>query len=365
MTESTSPARAVRGSHRAAGLLTLVEAVAVLGFALFYVYEMVTGATDDLTRAATSGVLILVFGLGLLALARGWARAADWPRTPDGALERAPAARRVVAARVRPHPGRARRGPRRGREHRGGGVVAGTPSRRRPDEGAADTDDVAATCRRGTPTRRPSGVRPGCQPVLWAPRPSGRRPRHPPRSRRGGSAWSSSNTPSLDKVVRRFGSAAARAKVAPRVWTNFTRRLEGGAGGEVDVRDRRAVEDQPRHRIGRAGDELLHVLGELVRVGVEQICVEAEHEQAGRALHAGLGEGVRLLAVLGDADHELVRTVLPPHHLDERQHDGENDALLHADGEDRHGRDGRDVELAAPGDPDPAETRRCRPGRCR
>lgn len=82
MTESTSPARTVRGSHRAAGLLTLVEAVAVLGFALFYVYEMVTGATDDLARAATSGVLILVFGLGLLALARGWARAADWPRTP-------------------------------------------------------------------------------------------------------------------------------------------------------------------------------------------------------------------------------------------------------------------------------------------
>jgi hypothetical protein len=82
VTESTSPARTVRGSHRAAGLLTLVEAVAVLGFALFYVYEMVTGATDDLARAATSGVLILVFGLGLLALARGWARGAAWPRTP-------------------------------------------------------------------------------------------------------------------------------------------------------------------------------------------------------------------------------------------------------------------------------------------
>jgi hypothetical protein len=72
----------VLGSHRAAGLLTLVEAVAVLGFAAFYGYEMVTGATDDLTRAATSGVLILVFGLGLLALARGWARAAEWARTP-------------------------------------------------------------------------------------------------------------------------------------------------------------------------------------------------------------------------------------------------------------------------------------------
>ena len=82
MIESTSPARTVRGSHRAAGLLTLVEAVAVLGFALFYVYEMVTGATEDLTRAATSGALILVFGVALLALARGWSHAADWPRTP-------------------------------------------------------------------------------------------------------------------------------------------------------------------------------------------------------------------------------------------------------------------------------------------
>ncbi|WP_330474209.1 hypothetical protein [Terrabacter sp. C0L_2] len=82
MTESPSPTREVRGSHRAAGLLTLLEAVAVLGFAGFYVYEMVTGATEDLTRAATSGALILVFGLGLLALARGWSHAADWPRTP-------------------------------------------------------------------------------------------------------------------------------------------------------------------------------------------------------------------------------------------------------------------------------------------
>jgi hypothetical protein len=82
VTESTSPSREVRGSHRAAGLLTLLEALALLAFAVFYVYEMVTGATDDVTRAATSGALILVFGLGLLALARGWARAADWPRTP-------------------------------------------------------------------------------------------------------------------------------------------------------------------------------------------------------------------------------------------------------------------------------------------
>ncbi|MER7071459.1 hypothetical protein [Terrabacter sp. NPDC000476] len=82
MEEPTSPTRDVRGSHRAASLLTLLEALVVLGFAGFYVYEMVTGATDDLTRAATSGVLILVFGVALIVLARGWARASDWARTP-------------------------------------------------------------------------------------------------------------------------------------------------------------------------------------------------------------------------------------------------------------------------------------------
>jgi hypothetical protein len=82
VTESSSQIREVGRSHRAAGLLTLLEAVVLLGFTVFYLYEMVTGATDDLTRAATSGALILVFGLALLALARGWARAADWARTP-------------------------------------------------------------------------------------------------------------------------------------------------------------------------------------------------------------------------------------------------------------------------------------------
>lgn len=82
MEEPTSQTREVRGSHRAAGLLTLLEALVVLGFAGFYVYEMVTGATDDLTRAATSGVLILVFGVALLVLARSWARASEWARTP-------------------------------------------------------------------------------------------------------------------------------------------------------------------------------------------------------------------------------------------------------------------------------------------
>src|SRR6478735_7170913 len=45
---------------------------------------------------------------------------------PHGAVERAPAAGRLVAARVRSHTGRARGGRRGGREHRGGRVGART-----------------------------------------------------------------------------------------------------------------------------------------------------------------------------------------------------------------------------------------------
>jgi hypothetical protein len=65
-----------------AGALTALEALVLVGFAVFYVIEMVSGATDNLSRAAVSTVLIVVFGVGLLALARGWFGAADWPRTP-------------------------------------------------------------------------------------------------------------------------------------------------------------------------------------------------------------------------------------------------------------------------------------------
>jgi len=65
-----------------AGVLTLLEALVLLGFTVFYGYEMVTGATDDLARAGTSGVLILLFAIALGALAWGWSRGAEWPRTP-------------------------------------------------------------------------------------------------------------------------------------------------------------------------------------------------------------------------------------------------------------------------------------------
>ena len=82
MTASNPGPPEASGARRAAGALTLLEGLVVVGFAGFYVYEIATGATDDVTRAATSGVLILVFGLGLLWLGRGWLVGRDWPRTP-------------------------------------------------------------------------------------------------------------------------------------------------------------------------------------------------------------------------------------------------------------------------------------------
>ena len=68
--------------QRLAGALTLLEALVVVGFAVFFAYEIATGATSTVTTAVTSGLLILVFGVGLGLLARGWFRGRDWPRTP-------------------------------------------------------------------------------------------------------------------------------------------------------------------------------------------------------------------------------------------------------------------------------------------
>lgn len=73
------PAPAMR---RLAALLTAFEALIVLGFAVFFGYEVAVNAEDSLTTALGSGALILITGIALLYLARGWARGAHWPRTP-------------------------------------------------------------------------------------------------------------------------------------------------------------------------------------------------------------------------------------------------------------------------------------------
>lgn len=84
MTDSAEPpaVEARTRAHVAAAILSVVEALVLLGFVAFYVVEMVSGATTDLTRAATSGVLILVVAVFLAAVARGWWRRSDWVRTP-------------------------------------------------------------------------------------------------------------------------------------------------------------------------------------------------------------------------------------------------------------------------------------------
>ena len=76
------PVAPVTTAHRLAGVLTALEGLVLVGFAVFYVIEMASGATDNLSRAAVSTVLIAVFAVGLLVLARGWFTPAGWPKTP-------------------------------------------------------------------------------------------------------------------------------------------------------------------------------------------------------------------------------------------------------------------------------------------
>jgi hypothetical protein len=56
--------------------------VVLLGFCGFYLWELAQGAGDDPTRVVMSVVLIAVFAVLLLVLARAWLRGANWPNTP-------------------------------------------------------------------------------------------------------------------------------------------------------------------------------------------------------------------------------------------------------------------------------------------
>jgi hypothetical protein len=74
--------RAAGTSQRVAAAVVAAEVGALVGFAVFYVYEIAVGATDDPLRAVMSVVLMLVVGAGLAAMVRGWLRGLTWPRTP-------------------------------------------------------------------------------------------------------------------------------------------------------------------------------------------------------------------------------------------------------------------------------------------
>ena len=71
-----------RGPRRLAALLTGLQALSLVGFAVYYVVELVLGEGSDTTRVLMSALLILLGGVGLGLLARGWLGSAQWPRTP-------------------------------------------------------------------------------------------------------------------------------------------------------------------------------------------------------------------------------------------------------------------------------------------
>jgi len=77
-----SPPPVTRTPRRVAGLSCTLQALALLGFAGFYLYQLSIGEGSDPTRVAVEAVVILVGAAGLAALARGWFSERAWPRTP-------------------------------------------------------------------------------------------------------------------------------------------------------------------------------------------------------------------------------------------------------------------------------------------
>ncbi|MEO6792003.1 MAG: hypothetical protein ABI187_13680, partial [Ornithinibacter sp.] len=70
------------GARRIAALITGVQTLVLVGFAVFYIYELSVGAGSDASGVAVSALLIGVTAVALLVLTRGWLGDGEWPRTP-------------------------------------------------------------------------------------------------------------------------------------------------------------------------------------------------------------------------------------------------------------------------------------------
>jgi hypothetical protein len=59
-----------------------VQAVTLLGFVVFYLWELPQDSAADVARVVMSALLIAVFAVGIGVMARGWVRGDNWPNTP-------------------------------------------------------------------------------------------------------------------------------------------------------------------------------------------------------------------------------------------------------------------------------------------
>jgi hypothetical protein len=72
----------VATARSVAALVMVLQALVLLGYFGFFVYEIMQGASDGTVLAGTLSGLILVFAILSSVLGRGWMRGARWPRTP-------------------------------------------------------------------------------------------------------------------------------------------------------------------------------------------------------------------------------------------------------------------------------------------
>lgn len=82
----SEPLPAHRGApswpYAVAALVCLAQALALVAFCGFFLYELVVGAGDDPARVVMSVVLMGIFAVALLAFARSWWRGSTARRTP-------------------------------------------------------------------------------------------------------------------------------------------------------------------------------------------------------------------------------------------------------------------------------------------
>lgn len=76
------PVDSTPAARRLAALSLGAQAVVLVGFAVFYIYELSIGEGSDAVRVVMSALVIALGGIGLAVVTRGWLRGSWWPRTP-------------------------------------------------------------------------------------------------------------------------------------------------------------------------------------------------------------------------------------------------------------------------------------------